>query len=297
MSLSVAFFGAGREIALEKDIFQGKALFQSIRDNGAKNPRYARPLRNGQSPSVVGDKMIAPAVVVLFYTCRPSTIFGTVVARIVDSFQGVLKRRALAEIAIETLERLAPTLADGNAPRSIVAVIPILGVIATPLHIVPDAVFISVRHAVYEVTSASFFAIKASAAKACVAGQTKSGNGSNCSTVTTAKPVNARRFCLDVFGPGGFVEDHPAAKTFARQIGKVVRASMRGIMELHHNLLCCGVMPWDCSLSRQGASVPFASPLYHVAEQMYTAPWPMEARAQAEMGVDVDAIIEEYAGK
>lgn len=70
-----------------------------------------------------------------------------------------------------------------------------------------------------------------------------------------------------------------------------------GIMGLHHNLLRCGVMPWDVTASPGRSYSVLASPLYHVAEQMYTNPWPMEGRAITELGISIDGIIQQYAGR
>jgi len=54
-------------------------------------------------------------------------------------------------------------------------------------------------------------------------------------------------------------------------------------------------MPWDVDASPGRFYSVHTSPLYHNIRK--NAPWPMEGRAQAEMGVSINAIIEEYTGR
>jgi hypothetical protein len=135
------------------------------------------------------------------------------------------------------------------------------------------------------------------------AGMSRAQGCSSChnsvAAITPTKPV-AYILLLDVKGRRSLLDYGEPAITLAGFVFKRAR-ELRGIIGLHQKFILSGVMPWDCSRSRRGASIGVVQEkLYHMTERMYIttlSPWSMQGRALAELGIDADAIVERYTGK
>lgn len=79
----------------------------------------------------------------------PSTVGRFVVSVIVDSVYGI-SERTLAHVRRKCNEAFAPSFADGYSPTTVVAILPVIGVVATAAHVAPRSIermFILERHA------------------------------------------------------------------------------------------------------------------------------------------------------
>jgi hypothetical protein len=82
---------------------------------------------------------VAALIEALFRISRPTAIAGFVMAIIVDAVQGS-PGRTIAHVSQECLERLTPSLADGNAPAAIPEIGAMAGVGTSLNHPMPRAV-------------------------------------------------------------------------------------------------------------------------------------------------------------
>lgn len=98
------------------------------------------PLRDGHSAPIKGDSMITAPIVALLFLCRPTTVLGRVRAVVVDTIKRV-PRWARPHVGVEVCKRVAPAVADLDAPPAIVSVVRMLRVQAPRFHGHPRPVF------------------------------------------------------------------------------------------------------------------------------------------------------------
>lgn len=79
-----------------------------------------------------GHIAIAPGVLVLLFLRLPLAVTGLIVAVVVDTANAVIRWR-VPHVLKEGMDAV-PSLADGDAPAAVVAVVIVTGVIAALLH-------------------------------------------------------------------------------------------------------------------------------------------------------------------
>lgn len=124
-----------------ESIFDGPPPLETPDKGCLVDAFFSRPLCNGLGFPVKSDKRTASTVVVLNFTNSPSTVIGTVVSSGVDAVKRVFRTGFTSHICKEVLEIVLPSLANNNAPLSVVRVAAIRLCIATRLHGRPRSVF------------------------------------------------------------------------------------------------------------------------------------------------------------
>ena len=258
----------------------------TLQDNVLWDTSFSGPLRQRHRLAAV-SKMYAVALVVgLLFKRSPSHIARLIVAVYVQAVNCVQRARTRANIFQERLERFAPTGAHRYPAPAIDGIAVILGIMATALDMMPDAIL---GHAGYSIGPHMAVAIVAAAALLSTATQERTINDCDVAAIAATKP-KALSLLLVVFRGGRLFDNRQSPVTVADLVLEGCTAA-RGMMGLHHNLLCCGVMPWDVDASPGRFYSACASPLYHNITECTR--WPMEARIQSELGVSVKALAQQ----
>ena len=98
-----------------------------------------------------------PAIIRLFLCGSPLTVFGAIRAIIVDSFNGMLRRRLWTHIIQKILKRLLPANANHNSPLTVVFPTGVFGISAPSAHVYPRLPLGSLSLAVLGNRLESFF--------------------------------------------------------------------------------------------------------------------------------------------
>jgi len=99
------------------------------------------PLDDIHRAPVMGQKNIAAPVVGLNSVGGPSTVFGRVVAIVIDAVNAVLWGRLVPHVGKECLEGMPPLWTNNNASSTVVGVFWLSGVIATANQPRPTIIF------------------------------------------------------------------------------------------------------------------------------------------------------------
>lgn len=87
-----------------------------------------------------GGTVVGLTVLVLLPTCRPSTIFETIITVVVDPVYGVTWRRPQPHVFLEDMKTVSPFLTNSDTPCTIVFIIFTLSIVTPLLHCVPGAI-------------------------------------------------------------------------------------------------------------------------------------------------------------
>lgn len=296
MPLGVSLPLRGWEPAGEQNILGRTTPAIAVYHRADMDPKLPRPLGKRLSFPLICQPKVVAFVAALLKRCGPPDVTRSVWSRIVDSVQRIFGARAKANVLYESSERFIPTGAYCNAAPPIVGVRAMVRIVTSRLYGAPYLVFNGIRHVVFDFARSYIFQIFASATLASTAPKTLADDRPRSAAIATAEPVGNKLFGFDVFRFGDFVENRPTPKAFAGQINKVVCAGARGIIT--HVVSSFAAIGHAAGLLAQSPRRFYSvrtSPLYHnIAESLL--PWPMESRAVAELGVSVNAIIQEYAG-
>lgn len=123
---------------------------------------------------------------------RPSTISGFVVAVGVDSVDGVFQGWSRPHIGQEVLERVAPSLTDGDAATSISGIGAVRWVEAPSLHASPRSMFRGVAASMRRVDRQNYLAVKAPATLSPAASEIAAVNGRFSAAIAPARPSSPR---------------------------------------------------------------------------------------------------------
>ena len=263
----------------------------SKRNRVERESKLDGPLLQGLRSPAVGDADVIAAVVLLFSTCGPTNIARLVTALVVNTVNGVLGRRARSDVGVKRFKRTAPFVADCYAASAIAGVMIVVLIMASALDVIPNPVF---RHMSNCIWLALLFSIVAATTNYRAVTQGSAGYGLGHAAVAATQPVPLL-FVLDVLGNGDQFENYKTPVAFAGFVFETFSAARDTIMHVIRSFQRL-TMPRDVDASPR-RFYWFASPLYHSAEQMCNASWPMEGRAVAEMGISIESIIQEYTGR
>lgn len=128
----------GSEFFLTKNLIELPTSFQSSLDCVNVEAALGSPLGHCERASLPSNKMIVSFVVRLLRDRNPSTVFRRIRSHIVDAIYLMLRTRWLAHVRVERGERL-PSLTNRNAASAISWVIRLIGILASPFHVLPNA--------------------------------------------------------------------------------------------------------------------------------------------------------------
>lgn len=144
---------------------------------------------DGEHRSVVGIAQATAPIICLPDVRRPLAIARFVIAIVVNSFDSMFVRRALAHIGKKVQKRLAPSIAYRNAPTAVIGKMFISGVVAAASHIAPHQEFWGVSSPVDSSSFAGRLAAKTAAGPRPSVFQTFYGNRFFLAAVAAAKPA------------------------------------------------------------------------------------------------------------
>jgi len=90
---------------------------------------------------IAWGKFHPPCILPLLLSGRPSTIAGFVVATIVDAVNRISRSWAWSHIFKKRREIMQPSVADNNAPATVIRPIGRSSVVTSPFHIFPRHIF------------------------------------------------------------------------------------------------------------------------------------------------------------
>ena len=107
----------------------------------ARDAQSLRPLRKRQCDAVMGDEVIAAAVVVLPDHGRPAHVARLVIAVIVDAIKRVLPRWTSANVSKKCLKGRQPRITHADTTTPVVGIFRSLRIGAARFHVAPRSVF------------------------------------------------------------------------------------------------------------------------------------------------------------
>ena len=105
------------------------------------------PLSGSLSLAADSYHAIVAAIVLLLFLSRPAAVLGFIVSARINSINRMLLRGALAHIGNKVLERF-PSLAYGDAFRTVFAIARDIFILAALTHIDPNMIFARIRKTV-----------------------------------------------------------------------------------------------------------------------------------------------------
>ncbi len=126
-----------------KHFFQRIPFMKSGKQSVDVNARFFRPLPCSQRNAVVCNSDVGFSIVRLFFTGRPSAIFWTIRAVVIDPVKRC-SRRSFAHVFNKICKR-RPSFANVDASRTIPVVSGAFGVVTTLLNGLPNSVQIGLR--------------------------------------------------------------------------------------------------------------------------------------------------------
>lgn len=124
----------------------GRPKFQSPKQSARSYTDLSSPLRKPLCLSVKSQFSVASRVIRLLKSCTPPTIFGRVIAVIVDSIKSCSMRR-LSHIGIEIFKRM-PALGNFYSARSVIFKLRNVWIVTTANHGFPPLIDWRVCHTV-----------------------------------------------------------------------------------------------------------------------------------------------------
>lgn len=189
---------------------------------------FSTPFSKGMSFAKGRQMNIGTSVIGLFALCRPYYIARFIVTIIANTFQRVLRRRAISNFGIKLLERRETKL---NAASAIIRIGLVIRVIASTFGSFVNGIFRSVRSAVCQQARFSQFSSETSARSGFVVHQEHTLRSDAVTTRTQAMPHSgaargvAARKSQDKKSPESLPcqnFDEPFSFRFSRKYGKVV---------------------------------------------------------------------------
>lgn len=157
--------------------------------------KFALPLSDCQSTSLISEKMILSRVIALLGSCRPSTVLREISKIIITSIKSHFRRTA-SHVLQKLLIVCSPLRANGNSASTVILVVFAPCIEASRFHFTPSSIlttlFFPVCFAVSLIAPNDRFALGATTAFCMSRLQPRSVNRSNFATVTTANPTYAR---------------------------------------------------------------------------------------------------------
>ena len=187
-----------------------------------------------------------PPVALLLASGCPTAVLRRVWSVIVDSVNAQIGRWAWPHVAVERLKRLYPLGANCNAAPAVRGILAISWIKATLLHACPDVVFGRAKHPVLSGSRPGDFLGATPATGRVAIQKLVAANVLDVSAIATATPTRDSFFeCGGTLNPA---QSDQSPKAATREVFEV-NWGTDGMMGLHHNLLCCGVMPRDVDAS------------------------------------------------
>jgi hypothetical protein len=230
-----------------KDIFNRLSGVQARGYRVSGNAEFFGPLGNHQCLAVVGEVMIAPRVSHLLSLGGPSAIFRGIRTASINAVYAVLSAWARSHVCQKVLERVTPTVANGNAAPAIVLVSGMIWIIAAVFHASPKVVVGMSAKAVLRVGSNALLLAVAPATVSVFTAQVMPSHNRIFAAIATAQPIDGALVC-DVTRGRRFFDNCQPAIAIASFIFEVARA-FRGMIEAHGDLHSRCVKPWDVSAS------------------------------------------------
>ena len=128
--------------------FSTPASAHSAFDGNGADAVLPSPIASGFSDAVDGKHDNIFPIVVLLDIISPSAILREIPKRVINPVDRRFVRWTDTHIVDKCLNRVKPSIADGNASPAILMVTSISRLVASRYHSLPDAVFFSVRQAV-----------------------------------------------------------------------------------------------------------------------------------------------------
>lgn len=120
--------------------FVGPTKSQTTQDRPYGNAKFPGPFSCREGSVAQSHWMVVSSVVSLFYGSRPAAIARFVVAVYVYAVNRVLGRWSRTHVGVEVLDRVFPSVANGDPTTAIIGVVLVSGVEAPMLHQVPYCV-------------------------------------------------------------------------------------------------------------------------------------------------------------
>jgi hypothetical protein len=105
-----------------------------------RQSKFPSPRAEGLSPVIKGDEPILSGITSLLARRNPTAIAWLVITVVVDTFDGVFRRRRFPHVSEEALERFSPCWTNDNPPAAPSWVVRIGLAVAPLLHVFPCAV-------------------------------------------------------------------------------------------------------------------------------------------------------------
>lgn len=134
-------------------------------------------------------------IIRLFFSCRPSTIFGRIRTVIVDTFKCSACKWYWCHISAKINETVAPSFANGNASASVIFPSWIVGIVATGLHSGPNMMEWAGAFTMFKGSWPDKFMAKTTTRARFISCQSVRSYNSLCSAVAMTQPSSLVALC------------------------------------------------------------------------------------------------------
>jgi hypothetical protein len=169
----------------KQGIFRSPPGTNTIANGHLINAQFLRPLGNIECQSVRGEQNITSPIVGLLFVCHPFAITRFVMAAIINSINGVLRRWFWPHVIIEILKGLAPPLAYYDSTAAVVLIVSAIFVVASSQYPAPSPMLRGVSHTVNLGTIGVAYATTSRRLASC---QVRPGDNSLIAAITSAQP-------------------------------------------------------------------------------------------------------------